>query len=156
MSYTNLVYHIVFSTKERRPFMASDILPRICRYLAGVACNHGATPLVVNGMPDHLHVATIIAPTITVSDFVCLVKTNTSRWIHETFSDLGSFSWQEGYSAFTVSRSATDSVIADDVDFDRDYWRNTKPQFDHCGAIALPYRKARPISPGVRKDIAGN
>lgn len=46
--------------------------------------------------------------------------------------------------------------VADDVDFDRDYWLDTKGQFDHCGAIALPYRKARPIGLGIRKDVVGD
>ena len=112
MSYTNLNYHIVFSTKERRPFMSPETLPRICQYIGGIVGNHNGTPLIANGTPDHLHLAAIVAPTIAISDFVGAVKANSSRWIHETFEDLRSFSWQEGYSAFTVSRSAKDVVVA--------------------------------------------
>ena len=112
MSYTNLNYHIVFSTKSRRPFMSRQILPRICQYIGGIVRNHGGTPLIVNGMSDHLHVVTILRPTVAVSDFVRDVKANSSRWVHDTFDDLRQFSWQEGYSAFTVSQSVKDTVVA--------------------------------------------
>jgi len=112
MSFTNLNYHIVFATKDRRPSMSPELLPRICEYIAGVIYNHNGTPLIINGMPDHLHMAVNVAPTIALSDFVRDVKANASRWIHETFPDLQSFGWQNGYSAFTVSRSAKDLIVA--------------------------------------------
>ena len=112
MSYTSLNYHIVFSTKARRPFMTTQILPRVCEYVGGIVRNQEGTALAVNGTADHLHVATIVPPTVALADFVRAVKANSSRWVHETFADLASFSWQVGYSAFTVSRSVKDSVVA--------------------------------------------
>ncbi len=112
MSFTNLSYHIVFSTKERRPLMKPDVLARICQYVGGIIRNHDGAALAVNGTADHLHIATIAAPKIAISDFVRTIKSNSSRWVHETFPSLTDFRWQDGYSAFTVSRSVQDAVIA--------------------------------------------
>lgn len=111
MSFTNLHYHIVFATNDRRPFLSPELLPRICEYISGVVYNHSGTQLIINGMPDHLHLAATLSPTIAISDFVRDIKANASRWIHETYADLRSFGWQDGYSAFTVSRSMKDQVV---------------------------------------------
>jgi len=112
MSYTNLIYHIVFSTKERRETLASERIARICKYTAGIIRNHEGVPLAVNGVADHLHVAAIVSPKIALSQFVGTIKSNCSKWIHGTFSDMQDFGWQDGYSAFTVSASVRDSVVS--------------------------------------------
>jgi REP element-mobilizing transposase RayT len=112
VSYTQLIYHIVFSTKERREFLTSDKLARICKYVAGIIRNHEGIPLAVNGVSDHLHVAAVVGPSVALSQFVGTVKSNCSKWIHETFDDMRDFSWQDGYSAFTVSASVKDSVLS--------------------------------------------
>ena len=112
MSYTNLNYHIVFSTKGRRPILKDDVLTRICQYIAGIIHNQEGASLAVNGMPDHIHIATIATPKIAISDFVRTIKSNSSGWVHKTFPPLRDFAWQDGYAAFTVSRSVKDSVVA--------------------------------------------
>jgi REP element-mobilizing transposase RayT len=111
MSYTNLTYHIVFSTKERRPFLIPDVLPRACEYMGGIIRNLKGIALAVNGTADHVHIAAKTKPTIALADFVPAVKSNCSGWIHDTFPDLRAFQWQEGYSAFSVSQSVKDSVV---------------------------------------------
>jgi len=68
--------------------------------------------LAVNGVSDHLHIAAIVGPTVALSQFVGTVKANCSKWIHETFSDMEDFSWQEGYSAFSVSASVREAVVS--------------------------------------------
>ena len=112
MSFTNLSYHIVFSTRERRALMKPDVLGRICRYVGGIIRNHEGAALAVNGTADHLHIATIAAAKTAISDFVRTIKSNSSRWVHDTFPRLRDFHWQDGYSAFTVSRSVQDTVVA--------------------------------------------
>ncbi len=91
--------------------MSPEIFPRICQYLGGIVSTHDGTPLAINGAREHVHIAAIIRPTIAISKFVGAVKASSSRWIHDTFDALSRFSWQEGYSAFTVSRSAKDDVV---------------------------------------------
>ena len=112
MSYTQLIYHIVFSTKERREFLTAERIDRICKYIAGIIRNHEGIPLAVNGVCDHLHIAAIVGPTIALSQFVGTVKSNCSKWIHEAFEDMQGFAWQDGYSAFTVSASVRESVLS--------------------------------------------
>jgi REP element-mobilizing transposase RayT len=61
-------------------------------------------------MPDHIHILTVLPPTIALSDALRKIKTNSSKWVHESKSDLAKFGWQDGYAAFTVSKSQVDSV----------------------------------------------
>ena len=112
MSYTNLIYHIVFSTKDRRPLLQEESLARTCQFIGGIIRNLEGVPLAVGGMPDHIHVAARMTPKVAISDFVGKVKSNSSRWIHQTLPELSDFRWQDDYSAFTVSRSAKDDVVA--------------------------------------------
>jgi len=111
-TFTSLHYHIVFSTKNRKRWIASDIEQRVWDYLGGVAKTNGMQPIVVGGIEDHVHLLLGIPPTLAVSDGVKQIKGGTSKWVHETFRELAGFGWQDGYSAFTVSRSRMDETEA--------------------------------------------
>jgi putative transposase len=111
-TYTSLHYHIVFSTKDREPWITTDIEERVWSYLAGIASQHGMTALRIGGLEDHLHLVVGLPPTTSVSKAVQLLKGNSSRWIRQTFPDLEVFRWQDGYGAFTVSTSALPATIA--------------------------------------------
>jgi REP element-mobilizing transposase RayT len=110
-NYTNLDLHLVFATKHRQPLIASEIESRVWEYLAGVAKQHGLHPHQICGVEDHVHLALSFPPTIAVSKIAQLLKGNSSKWIHETFEHLRDFAWQEGYGAFSVSRSSLPRVI---------------------------------------------
>jgi REP element-mobilizing transposase RayT len=110
-TFTSLHYHIVFSTKNREPWIDASIEERIWTYLAGMATHHGLMALKVGGLEDHLHLVLRIPPTIPVSEAVRLLKGSSSRWIRQTFSELEAFRWQDGYGAFTVSTSALPATI---------------------------------------------
>ena len=105
MPYTNLIYHTVFSTKERRPWISPDILPRVCEYMGGFIRNHTCHPYLINGPVDHLHLVLSFPVTVYIPDFMRDMKSWTSRWIHQTFPTLKAFAWQVSYSMFTVSPS---------------------------------------------------
>lgn len=111
MSYTSLHYHIVFSTKERRPYLDPDGDERLNAYFGGIIRNLKAKLHIVNNTADHVHLAVGLHPSVSIASFVGTIKTNSSKWIHETFDALQTFSWQEGYSAFSVSYSAINKVI---------------------------------------------
>ena len=111
MSYTCLRYHLVFSTKDRRPWISPDLLPRLCEYLGGMIRQQGGYSMLINGPQDHLHVITGLSPTISVSDALRDLKANSTNWIHETFPDLKVFCWQDGYAAFTISPSVLDRAV---------------------------------------------
>jgi putative transposase len=110
-TYSALHYHIIFSTKSREPWITTDIEARVWAYLAQVATLHGMVALRVGGLEDHVHVVLEIPPTLPVSKAVQLLKGNSSRWIRLTFEELDTFRWQDGYSAFTVSKSALLATI---------------------------------------------
>ena len=110
-SYANLLCHIVFSTKERRPFLTEDMMRRLVPYVGGVARKRSAKLLAMNGPADHVHVLAITSPKFGVSELIRDVKADSSGWVHRTYPNLRTFAWQTGYGAFAVSMSAKDQVV---------------------------------------------
>ncbi len=109
MSYTNLNYHIVFSTKNHKRYLDNSQMCRLFEYIGGITKNLKATLLLVGGATDHLHIAVRLHPEVSIIEFVRTIKTNSSKWVHDTISN--DFAWQEGYSAFSVSQSIIGKVI---------------------------------------------
>ncbi len=109
-TYTALHYQLVFSTKNRKPWISQEIEERIWKYLGGIARTNGMKPLKVGGIEDHVHMLVGAPPTIAPSKIAQLVKGGSSAWIHETFPELADFAWQDGYGAFTVSKSGVPEV----------------------------------------------
>ena len=109
-SYTNLLYHIIFSTKDRRPLITDLYQPRLYDYIGGTIRGLGGFSLELNGTEDHVHVLTKLRPDKALSDVLRELKANASGWMHDVFPDLDKFSWQRGYGAFTVSQSNVDEV----------------------------------------------
>jgi REP-associated tyrosine transposase len=104
-SFTNLLYHIIFSTKDRRPLITIDHQPRLYEYVGGVIHGVGGIALGTNGTDDHLHVLAKLRPDRALSDVLRELKANASGWMHDIFPEVADFSWQRGYAAFTVSQS---------------------------------------------------
>jgi putative transposase len=110
MSFTDLNYHIVFATRGRRAMLTESIRDRLWRYLHATAENLGGTLLAAGGVGDHVHLALNISATRDVSGLVRDLKANSSRWLRQ-LDGMGTFHWQDGYAAFTVSRSVLPKVI---------------------------------------------
>ena len=104
-TYTSLHYHIVFSTKNREPWLTPDNEERIWKYIGGIARNNGMKTIQVGGFDDHVHILLALPPSLSISKAVQLLKGSSSRWIHETLEDFSAFAWQDGYGAFTVGLS---------------------------------------------------
>jgi len=104
-SYTNLLYHIVFSTKDRQPLITDDYQLRLYDYIGGTIRASGGISLGINGTEDHVHVLAKLRPDRALSDVLRDLKANASGWMHDVFPDLKDFAWQRGYGAFTVSAS---------------------------------------------------
>lgn len=109
-SYTNLIYHIVFSTKDRKPLITPDVKERLYDYMGGIVRGLGGISLGINGMSDHAHLLAKLRPDKAVSDVLRDLKANASGWMHEVFPDVKDFAWQRGYGAFTVSASQVERV----------------------------------------------
>ena len=110
-TYTSLHYHVIFSTKNREPWLVRDIEQRVWEFIGGVARAHKMTALQVGGVEDHIHALVTAPPTIAPSQIAQYLKADSSKWIHEEFPTLRNFWWQDGYSAFTVSKSNIPNVI---------------------------------------------
>ena len=80
MSHTNLLYHIVFATKERAPLITPALRPTLHEYLGGTVRSLRGTALEVGGVADHVHLLVVLPPTIAVSDFLSKLKANSSSW----------------------------------------------------------------------------
>ena len=104
-SYTNLLYHLIFATKERQPILTSEYRPRLYDYIGGIIRGLGGVSLGIGGIADHVHVCAKLRPDSALSDVLRDLKANASGWMHDVFPELGDFGWQRGYAAFTVSRS---------------------------------------------------
>jgi REP element-mobilizing transposase RayT len=104
-SYCNLLYHIVFSTKSREPWMSAEIRPRIHEYVAGAIRGENGIALIVNGTADHIHILAKLRQDKAISKVIGEFKANSSGWISRTLENCAGFAWQEGYGAFTVSES---------------------------------------------------
>jgi putative transposase len=109
-SFTNLLYHIIFSTKERRPLITSAYEPRLYEYIGGIIKGTGGISLAINGAEDHVHVLAKLRPDRAISDVLRDLKSNATGWMHDVFPEVRDFSWQRGYGAFTVSQSNVEEV----------------------------------------------
>ncbi len=111
-SFTCLYYHLVFSTRNRQPLLTPDVAPRIHEYLGGIISRRKGIPIMIDGAEDHVHILTSLDKQDNVVAALGKIKANSSKWIHETFPQLGEFWWQEGYGAFTVSVTGVERVKA--------------------------------------------
>ena len=109
-TYTNLLYHLVFSTKERIPLIGHELQPDLYAYLGGIIRGEGGILLEVGGMSDHVHLLTKFKPTVSISEMLRQVKANSSKWVNEEKFKLRKFAWQDGYAAFSVSESQVGAV----------------------------------------------
>ena len=111
-SYTSLVYHLIFSTYERRPIITLDRRPRLYEYVGGIIRELGGSLIAVGGIEDHLHLLPRLRPDKALSDTLRVLKANSTGWMHDVFPDANDFAWQKGYGAFTVSKSLIPTVSA--------------------------------------------
>jgi putative transposase len=109
--YLSLNVHFTWSTAGREPWIEKEIREDLYAYIGGILNNKNAKLISAGGVFDHIHLYASLPSTISIADFVNVVKSNSSRWIHESFSQLRGFAWQEGYGAFSVSKSAENSVV---------------------------------------------
>jgi REP element-mobilizing transposase RayT len=109
-THLSLHYHIVFATKDRQRVIESAWRPRLHDYIGGTLRGLDGHAHIVGGIEDHVHVLAGLRATRPLADVVREIKRCSSLWIHEEMRRPG-FAWQSGYSAFTVSPRALDSVV---------------------------------------------
>jgi len=110
-SLADIVIHIVFSTKERKPWIDAVNESELHAYICGICRNLSCPVIKINGVEDHIHVLLSLGRTIAVSKLVAEIKANSSRWIKTKNRQSCEFSWQSGYGAFSVSRPQINGAI---------------------------------------------
>jgi REP element-mobilizing transposase RayT len=104
--------HYTFGTKERFPFIDSELESRLWQYIGGIAKENKMKALAVSGVSDHVHALLSLPSTVSYAKGVQLIKGGSSKWVHDTFPNKRKFEWQEGYGAFSVSASQVETVAA--------------------------------------------
>ena len=103
-THSSLIFHVVFSTKEREVWFPPDFCPRLHAYLGGIIRNSGSTAYAVGGTGDHVHLLIGLKPTDVIPDLIRVVKAESSKWIQGELNRTA-FAWQDGYGVFSVSTS---------------------------------------------------
>jgi REP element-mobilizing transposase RayT len=109
-TYSQLLLHIVFSTKGRTPWISGEVAERLYPYIGGIVRAEKGVLYDIGGVADHVHMYLRWRPDGSVSDLMRTVKARSSKWMHDTFPDLAAFAWQEGYGVFSVSKSQEKAV----------------------------------------------
>jgi REP-associated tyrosine transposase len=109
-SLASVLVHLVFSTKHREPFIQESVEPELYPYLATVFKGCKSPLLTIGGTHDHIHCLFSLSRTIAIADVVEEIKKRSSRWIKDQGRQYRAFAWQEGYGAFSVSKSQVKDV----------------------------------------------
>jgi putative transposase len=107
---SNLLVHLVFSTKNREARITADLQPDLYAYLGGIVRSEKGSALAIGGMPDHVHLLVRLHLDLPVSTLVRKLKAKSSRWVKQRKSGDPRFAWQSGYGAFSVSGSLASAV----------------------------------------------
>lgn len=109
---SQILLHVVFSTKHRTPCITEEIAPRLYGYIGGIIRAERGVLYDIGGIADHVHLYLRWRTDGAIADLLRTVKSRSSGWVHATFAGQKSFAWQEGYSVFTVSKSQEQAVKA--------------------------------------------
>ena len=110
-TYSQLYVHLVFAVKGRQSLIHSEWKETLYKYITGIIRNQKEKLMIINGMPDHVHILISIKPDICISDLVRDIKSHSSKFIKEQGLVKGRFEWQEGFGAFSVSQSQVPKLI---------------------------------------------
>ena len=110
-SFSQVYVHIVFHVKNDKIKMKEIDLPRIFQYVGGIINNTEAIPIEIGGVGNHMHILSTLPRTMTISDFVKKIKSNSSKWIKTINKYYESFAWQDGYGVFSVSQGVLKTTI---------------------------------------------
>src|SRR5437899_1591616 len=111
-SLAQIYVHVVFSTKERQPFLLEDAFRKQTHaYLAGICKQQGSPAVMIGGVADHMHILSRLGRTIDLATLVREIKRDSSKWIKESDPMLRGFHWQAGYGAFSISPSHVGALV---------------------------------------------
>jgi REP element-mobilizing transposase RayT len=104
-SLSSILIHLIFSTKNREPFLTPEIEVQLFPYMASIFKAMKSPALTINGTPDHIHTLFSLSRVVAIADLVEEVKSETSKWIKTKGREFRNFYWQNGYGAFSIGQS---------------------------------------------------
>lgn len=110
-SLASVYVHMIFSTKNRIPFIVPELLPKLWAYQAGICQRLHCQPVQIGGTSDHVHILCILSRNITIQDLAAKVKAESSKWMKQQVPPVPDFQWQTGYGAFSVNPKDNQAVI---------------------------------------------
>ena len=110
-SYISSYIHYIFSIKNHKKYLSSEIRERLFPYIGGICKENNLRLIKAGGVLDHVHLLVSLSSTIAIAKAIQYIKGGSSKWIHETYPDMKDFSWQEGYGAFSISISQIERTI---------------------------------------------
>ncbi len=110
-TFTQIYVQIIFAVQGRHSLIFESIREKIEKYMCGIVSNNKSKPISIYCNPDHVHILIGLHPSISISDIARDIKSGSSKWINENNMIKRKFRWQEGYGAFTYSKSQIDSVV---------------------------------------------
>jgi len=110
-TYTQITIQLIFAVKNRNALLNDSFREELHKYIGGIIRNQNQKLLTINSVPDHIHILIGQSPTIALADLMREIKSESSRFINENKLSKYKFNWQEGYGAFSYSRSQRDRVI---------------------------------------------
>jgi putative transposase len=110
-TYTQIHLHLIFAVQNRKSLIQNSWKDRLHEYITGIVQQNTHKMIIINGMPDHLHIAIGMRPTQSLSDLMQDIKGNSSKWINDNKLATGKFQWQEGYGAFSYNKSLLPKLI---------------------------------------------
>lgn len=110
-TYTQIHLHLIFAVQNRKSLIQNLWKDRLYKYISGIVQRHKHKMIIINGMPDHLHIVIGMRPTQSLSDLMQDIKGSSSKWINENRFVAGNFQWQEGYGAFSYGKSQLPGLI---------------------------------------------
>ena len=109
--YAQIYIQIVFAVKSRANFIGAFIREKVEKYIVGIISNQNQKMYAIYCMPDHVHILVSISPNISISNLVRDIKANSSKYINDNKLVKSKFMWQEGFGAFSYSKSSRDNVV---------------------------------------------
>jgi putative transposase len=126
-TYVQQRAHLVWSTRRREPIIVPGLRSRLWSYVGGIIRHYGGVMLAIGGTADHIHIYVDYPKTIALSQFVNVIKSNSSKWVNDERLTRIPFHWQSGYGAFSVSRNGDKAL--------QDYIEN---QEEHHNTMSFP------------------
>lgn len=110
-TFTQIYIQIVFAIQGRQNLISKENREELHKFITGIVNNRKQKLFAVFAMPDHVHILVSMSPTVSISDLVRDIKAGSSKFVNDKGWTNGKFNWQEGYGAFSYSKSSIDAVV---------------------------------------------